>query len=102
MPITDGDVETLAFDLMKELVEITGEKWVGASRFTALADRWELTDAQARITFLTGVRKLLRDMPVKVFQDTDLRDAILQAAQEALDSAIDVEEEQEDCTGDRG
>ncbi len=85
-----------AFELMKELVNITGEKWVSASRFTSLADRWELDDIQARIVFLTGVRGLLRDMPVKVFVDMDVRQSILNAAQEALDAAVDLEEEQEE------
>jgi type III secretion protein W len=98
MPIAEDD-EALglqAFELMKELVAITGEKWVGASRFTSLADQWDLRDVPSRIIFLTGVRTLLRDMPVKVFADMDVRQSILNAAQEALDAAIDLEEEQEE------
>jgi len=92
----DDDLGAQAFELMKELVNITGEKWVSPTRFSVLADRWELHDLQARIVFLTGVRTLLRDLPVKVFPDADVRQAILNAAQEALDQAIDLEEEQEE------
>lgn len=84
-----------AFALMKDLINLTGEKWVSAQRFSAMADRWELNDAQARITFLTGVKGLLRDMPEKVFPDLDQRQSIISAAQEALDAAIELEEEQE-------
>jgi type III secretion protein W len=91
----DDDIAGQAFELMKDLINITGEKWVSAARFSAMADRWELSEPQARITFLTGVKALLRDMPVKVFQDADQRQSIISAAQEALDSAIDLEEEQE-------
>ena len=92
----DDDLGAQAFELMKELENITGEKWVSPTRFSVLADRWELRDLQARIVFLTGVRALLRDLPVKVFPDADVRQAILNAAQEALDQAIELEEEQEE------
>lgn len=91
----DDEIAGQAFELMKDLINITGEKWVSASRFSTMADRWDLRDPQARITFLTGVKALLRDMPVKVFQDPDQRQSIIGAAQEALDAAIDLEEEQE-------
>ena len=90
---TDDDIGTQAFTLMKELVEITAEKWVSAARFTALADRWGLDDPAARVIFLTGVKRLMRDMPEKVFQDADARLSILNTAQEALDQAIDAEED---------
>lgn len=91
----DDEVSAQAFTLMRELIEITSEKWVSSLRFTSLADRWGLSDVKARIVFLTGVKSLLRDMPVKVFVDQDTRQSILDAAQEALDDAISLEEEQE-------
>lgn len=97
MPTGDDDeLGAQAFELMKELVNLTGEKWVSPSRFTNLADRLDLDDVQARIIFLTGVKGLLRNMPVKVFEDADARLSILNAVQEALDTLIDLEEEQEE------
>lgn len=81
-----------AFELMKELVTLTGEKWVSASRFTGLADRWGVQDPTLRVTFLAGVKDILREMPIQVFEDPDVRQSILNAAQEALDAAIDDEE----------
>lgn len=83
---------TRAFELMKELVTLTGEKWVSAARFTGLADRWGLQDPALRVAFLAGVKDILREMPVPVFEDADVRQSILNAAQEALDAAIDDEE----------
>jgi type III secretion protein W len=80
------------FELMKDLVGVTGEKWVSGSRMTALAERMGLNDAAARVTFLTGVKAALRDLPPIVFADADSRQSILNAAQEALDEAIDREE----------
>lgn len=88
-----SQVQERAFELMKELVTITGEKWVGASRFASLADRRGLKEPAARIAFLTGIKELMRTMPVLVFEDAEIRQSILNAAQEALDAAIDLEEE---------
>lgn len=83
--------------LMKELVAISGEKWVSASRFTGLADRLGVSDGAngvgASIGFQTAVKVMVRDLPVKVFADADVRQTILNAVQEALDQAIDQEEE---------
>lgn len=92
---TDDELDAQAFALLRELVDITSEKWVSHLRFSSLADRWGQQDIKARIVFLTGVKSLLREMPVKVFIDGDTRQSILDAAQEALDQAIELEEEQE-------
>jgi len=80
-------------ELMKELVAVTGEKWVGATRFTGLAERFGVREVGAQIAFQTGVKCMMRDLPVKVFQDADTRQSVLNATQEALDVAIDKEEE---------
>lgn len=85
-----------AFELMKELIMLTGEKWVSASRFTGMADRWGLQDPTLRVTFLGGVKDLIREMPIQLFEDADVRQSILNAAQEALDAAIDEEESQKE------
>lgn len=79
--------------LMKELIAISGEKWVSASRFSGLADKLGVNDVGPGIAFQTAVKALVRDLPVKVFTDADTRQSILNAVQEALDQAIDREEE---------
>lgn len=83
--------------LMKELVAVSGEKWVSASRFTGLADRLGVSGGTngvgASIAFQTAVKALVRDLPTKVFPDADVRQSTLNAVQEALDQAIDQEEE---------
>lgn len=93
MPSNDKAIDTQAFWLMQDLVILTGEKWVSASQFAAMADRWGVQNLQARITFLTEIKTLLRAMPVKVFTDADARQSLLNAAQEALDREIAIEEE---------
>ena len=82
-----------AFELMKDLVNVVGEKWVGPMRFTSLAESFQLQRVDAQIAFHTGIKAMLREIPVKVFPDHDLRQTILTAAQGALDVAIDKEEE---------
>lgn len=80
-------------ELMKELVAVTGERWVGANRFTSLADRFSLTDVGAQIAFHSGTKAMMREMPVKVFPDPETRQSVLDASQGALDQAIEREEE---------
>ena len=82
-------------ELMKDLVAITGEKWVSEVRFTRWADRLEVTNVQKRIAFLTKLKALMVLMPPNVFPDADARYAVLQAAQEAMDKAIELEDEEE-------
>lgn len=79
--------------VMSELVSVTGEKWVAGSRFTGIADRFATQQVAAQIAFLTGSKAILRDLPVKVYPDLDARQSVLNAVQDALDIAIDREEE---------
>ena len=79
-------------DLMKELVSVTGEKWVSAQRFNSLAEKFGATAVPAQIAFQRGVKGMLSELPVQVFSDTDARAAVLNAAQAALDEAVDKEE----------
>lgn len=79
-------------ELMKELISVSGEKWVGATRFTGLAERMGVRDTGAQIAFFTGLKFMVKDLPVKVFSDADSRQTVINASQEALDAAIDKEE----------
>lgn len=78
--------------LMQDLVGISAEKWVAGSRFTTLSEKFGATGVEPQIHFLTGVKVLMRDMPLKVFVDADQRQTVFQAVQDALDTAIDRED----------
>jgi len=80
--------------LMRDLVSVTGEKWIGESRFSGMARQHGVTSLEGRIAFLTGVKAMLRELPLQVFPDSDTRQSILNAVQEALDIAIDEEDQQ--------
>ncbi|WP_063569699.1 type III secretion system gatekeeper subunit SctW [Achromobacter ruhlandii] len=79
--------------LMQDLVNISNEKWLSESRFAALAASHGADSVAARITFLGGVRAVLKDLPLPMFPDVDARQSALSAAQLALDAAIDEEYE---------
>ena len=79
--------------LTGDLVALTGERWVDADHFKRLADRFRAMDPlAATVDFLTGVRNLVKEIPVKVFSTPEARQTLIDAAQDALDYAIDREE----------
>lgn len=85
-------IEGSPVTLMQQMVRLSAEKWVAGSRFTSLSSEFGADLVPTRIQFLTGVKALLRDMPPKVFVDTDQRLTVFQAVQDALDVAIDDED----------
>ena len=87
---THNKIEPL--EMMKSLVAVTGEKWVGATRFTAMEQQHQLSEVPAQIAFHSTARDILRQIPPAIFADTDTRQSILNASQEALDMAIDKED----------
>lgn len=79
--------------LMQDLIDVTQEKWVAAGRFSSLCERLGAHEPGAEIATLAGFRQILSELPVKVFSDADIRQSIIGAAQEALDGAIERDEE---------
>lgn len=78
--------------LMRDLVGLTGDKWLNESRFTMLAQQHGVSTPEGRVAFLSGIKGLMRDLPVQVFPDPEARQSILDSLQEALDIAIDEED----------
>jgi type III secretion protein W len=79
--------------LTSDLVSLSGERWVDADHFKRLADRYRAMDPlAATVDFLTGVRNLVKEIPVKVFATPEARQTLIDAAQDAVDYAIDREE----------
>lgn len=77
--------------LMQEVVGISGDKWISEARFVSLADSHGIAALTDRIAFLAGVRTVLKDLPTQIYLDHEARAAVLDAAQNALDDAIDQE-----------
>jgi type III secretion protein W len=85
--------EPSAGELLKDLVSVCAERWCMASRFGAIADKHGAETPEPRVTFLGGVRNMVRNIPIKIFADPDSRSNILEAAQGALDEAVALEEQ---------
>jgi len=81
--------------LLQDLISASAERWSNASRFGAIADKYGVRQPTARVHFLAQLKQLMRNMPIKVFADTDARTNVLDAAQGALDDAVALEEESE-------
>lgn len=78
--------------LMRDLVHLTGEKWLDQSRMSSLTQQHGISSPEGCVSFLSGVKFLLRELPIQVFLDNDARQATLDAVQDALDIAIDEED----------
>jgi type III secretion protein W len=87
-----GKVE--AERLMRDLISLTGEKWLTESRFSAMTKQHGVTSIEGRIAFLTAVKSMVRELPVQVFPDADNRQSVLGAVQDSLSIAIDEEDQQ--------
>lgn len=74
------------------LIKTVSGSWISASQFERLADELNISEGAETIYFLTGVQHILRELPFKVFADDTTRTAVLDAAQTALDTAIEKEE----------
>ena len=78
--------------LMTELLGAQTKGWQGGAFLADLPDKLHITSGEPEIYFLQGFKELVRSMPTKVF-DGDLakRERLMQAVQEAVDTAIDNE-----------
>lgn len=90
-----GVESVIPLELMKELVGLTGERWVTPARLGGIAEKFGLSSLLQRIAFHSGTKSVLRKMPVKVFRDEDARQGVLNSAQAVLDEAIAEEEERQ-------
>ena len=54
----------------------------------------ELASTERKISFFRELHKLIRHIPIDVFNDEEQRQNLIQAVQKALDEAIDLEEEE--------
>ncbi len=78
--------------LASDLVALSNERWVDSSRVGRLADRYGAQkDPSCKVDFLSGARESLRQMPTQVFSAPENRQSLLDAAQMAIDDAIDQE-----------
>jgi type III secretion system TyeA family effector delivery regulator len=82
-------------ELLLAIIKILSDGWVSPVHFDRLLKKLAIPSGPPAIYFLTGVQQVIRELPLKVFQDEHSRAAIIDAAQAALDNAISKEESSE-------
>ncbi|EGQ9247495.1 SepL/TyeA/HrpJ family type III secretion system gatekeeper [Vibrio parahaemolyticus] len=83
-----------ASDLMADVIALVEQRWVSSEEIWKIATSMELVAIEQKIDFFRELHKLIRHISVDVFADDEQRQNLIQAAQKALDEAIDLEEEE--------
>ena len=81
-----------AHDLMREVLQMTSQRWTDPEALTKLVSAAGFTSPPARIYFLTQLRERIRTLPLKLFASPETREKLLESMQTALDSEIAREE----------
>ncbi|WP_186174737.1 TyeA family type III secretion system gatekeeper subunit [Vibrio jasicida] len=81
-------------DLMSDVIALVDQRWVGSAEIWNLVNAMELAPTERKISFFRELHKLIRHIPIDVFNDEEQRQNLIQAVQKALDEAIDLEEEE--------
>ena len=79
---------------MSEILSLKNSRFVDATKFKTLADKLAIKDIEARIYFFRELHGIVRKLPIKIFDDDQDRIRLMTAIQDALDQAIDEEEEE--------
>lgn len=85
---------------VKSLIEILRGGNAMAMHFERLAKDLNVPEGTHTIVFLSGIKKILRELPDKAFPEPRQRLALVDAVQDALDTAIEAEEEALDAQPD--
>lgn len=81
-----------AHDLMKELLEMTTQRWIDPDRFIQMLAKIGVRNSEMRIYFLTQLRERVRLIPLKLYPVLETREKMLDALQQAMDTEIAREE----------
>lgn len=84
--------EYTAHDLMRDLLEMTTQRWIDPERFIQITNKIGVRNSEMRIYFLTQLREKVRQIPLKLYPVPDIRDKMLDALQQAMDIEISREE----------
>lgn len=79
--------------LMDRIMGLKDQQFITGGSVTDIVRSMGIRDIEAQISFLREFKNLVREIPLKAYSDTATREKLLDAVQEALDSAIEIEEE---------
>jgi type III secretion protein W len=84
-------------DLLEQVVGLMQDKWPTADKIGRLPPALCANTTDREILFLRELHELLRLIPVKAYTDDEQRPRLLDAAQGALDTAIEKEDEDDEA-----
>ena len=87
------EIATAAHQLMKEVLPLKDQRFVDSSKITAIVNGLGIREDEAKIYFLRELHSIVRKLPLKIYSDEQARGRLLTAIQDALDTAIDEDEE---------
>ncbi|MEW4561555.1 TyeA family type III secretion system gatekeeper subunit [Bremerella sp. JC770] len=79
--------------IIREVLPLRNKRRIDPRKFTDLVDRLGIDEIEAKIYFLRELAGIVRNLPVKIFDLAEDRLRLIEAIQDALDEAIDLEEE---------
>lgn len=88
-----------AMDFMKQFVALRSENYLGATHINRLAKQAKAPDIEHEVLFLQEVQRMGRNVTPQLFNGTEGRMRILDAIQDAVDKAIEREDEYLDSLG---
>ena len=89
-----------SMELLGDLVKLRGEKFLGAMHIDAIAAKAKAPDIERQVLFLQELLNTTRTLPVLFFDGEQGRMTVLDAVQEAVDNAIQREDEYLASMGD--
>ncbi len=85
--------------VMKEILPLKDQRFVDPAKFRSLADRVGIRDIEQTIYFLRELHLIVSKLPMKIFNDPEDRLRMVTALQDAMDAAVDEEDELLDAEG---
>ena len=92
--MTEQSQDEVTHELMRAVLNLKDQRFVDPSKITALTSHFNIDDIEAKIYFLRELLGVVRRFPLKIYNDDQARTRLLTAIQEALDLAIDEEEDE--------
>jgi type III secretion protein W len=83
--------------LMHELLTLMQDRWPTPEKVGQIPPRLQVHGVTPEVNFLREFKELIRITPLKAYTEPDSRQHLIDAAQLALDNAIDKEEEEADA-----
>lgn len=82
-----------AMDLLGSVVSLREVKYLGVMHIDDIAKKAKAPDIEREVLFLQDMMGMLRNFPVKIFDDEQGLQKVMDVAQQALDKAIEREDE---------